>query len=118
VYIINKTSKLQGEKIETPSYIKEENLKIDYAFYITNQIMKPVTQIYSLVLYDMKEFKRRKISFQLELETIKNNMEYDKYIKKEQTLKDKEVEKILFEKYLRIGQNIKNNNKMITSFFK
>ena len=118
VYIINKTSKLQGEKIETPTYIKEENLKIDYAFYITNQIMKPVTQIYSLVLYDMKEFKRRKISFQLELETIKNNMEYDKYIKKEQTLKDKEVEKILFEKYLRIGQNIKNNNKMITSFFK
>lgn len=118
VYIINKSSKLQGERIETPAYIKEENLKIDYAFYITNQIMKPVIQIYSLVLYDMKEFKRRKNSFKLELETIKNNLDDEKYIKKEQTLKDKEVERILFEKYIRIGKNIKNNNKMITSFFK
>ena len=118
VYIIKKSSKLQGERIETPSYIKQEKLKIDYAFYITNQIMKPVIQIYSLVLYDMKEFKRRKTSFILELESIKNNIENEKYIKKEQTLKDKEVEKILFEKYIRIGKNIKNNNQMITSFFK
>ena len=80
--------------------------------------MKPIIQIYSLVLYDMKDFRRRKPSFILELETIKNNIDYDKYIKKEQVMKDKEVEKILFEKYIRIGKNLKNNNQMITSFFK
>ena len=51
VYIHN-TSKtaLQGEKIETPTYIVENNLKIDYSFYITNQIMKPVQQVFALVL--------------------------------------------------------------------
>jgi hypothetical protein len=38
--------------------------------------------------------------------------------KKEQDLKDKEVEKILFDPYLIIAKNKKNNNKMITSFFK
>jgi len=38
--------------------------------------------------------------------------------KKIQSLKDKEVEKILFSKYLTICNNKKNNNQMITSFFK
>ena len=41
---------LQGEKIETPSFIAENNIKIDYSFYITNQIMKPVQQLFALVL--------------------------------------------------------------------
>jgi DNA polymerase elongation subunit (family B) len=41
-------SKLQGDRIETPSYIKEKKLKIDYPFYITNQIAKPVAQVFGL----------------------------------------------------------------------
>jgi hypothetical protein len=45
-------------------------------------------------------------------------MEPEKYMKKEQALKDKEVEKILFEPYLRINKNKKTNTKAITSFFK
>jgi DNA polymerase elongation subunit (family B) len=118
VYIQTTGKKLQGEKIETPQYIKDHKLKIDYGYYISNQIMNPVLQLFSLVLYDMKEFKRRKNSFILELETLKSNMEEEKYSKKEQDLKEKEVEKILFEKYLIIDKNKKSNNTMITSFFK
>ena len=117
IYIQTTGKKLQGEKIETPTFIKEKKLKIDYGYYITNQIMNPVLQIYSLVLFDMKEFKRRKNSFIQELDTLKDNMEESKYKKKEQELKDTEVEKILFEPYLIIERNKKNNNKMITSFF-
>jgi hypothetical protein len=45
-------------------------------------------------------------------------MEHEKYLKKEQDLKDKEVEKILFQEYLIIDKNKKSNNTMITSFFK
>ena len=44
-----KDTKLQGDKIETPVFIKENNLKIDYEFYITNQIKRPVSQIYDLI---------------------------------------------------------------------
>jgi hypothetical protein len=66
----------------------------------------------------MKEFKRRKNSFIQELECLKSNMEPEKYVKKEQDLKDKEVEKILFQQYLIIDKNKKANNTMITSFFK
>jgi DNA polymerase elongation subunit (family B) len=40
---------LQGEKIEHPDYIIENNLKIDYMFYITNQIMLPAIQFLELV---------------------------------------------------------------------
>jgi len=39
---------LQGDKIELPSYIKENHLKLDYLHYITNQIQKPVSQIFEL----------------------------------------------------------------------
>ena len=41
---------LQGNRIETPTFIAENKLKIDYSFYITNQIMKPVQQLFALVL--------------------------------------------------------------------
>jgi hypothetical protein len=67
---------------------------------------------------DMKEFRRRKVSFIQELAALKDSLEESKYKKKEQDLKDKEVEKILFDPYLIIDKNKKNNNKMITSFFK
>ena len=46
VYIVKKEKKgekmLQGDKIELPTYIQEHNLKPDYLFYITNQIMKQI----------------------------------------------------------------------------
>jgi len=118
VYIVNPGAKLQGEKIETPAFIKDNQLKIDYGFYISNQIMKPVLQIYGLVLYKMKEFKRRKVSFMNELDTLKDTMEYDKFVKKSQQMHNKEVEKILFETYLRKDKNVKAGNTPITSFFK
>jgi DNA polymerase elongation subunit (family B) len=42
--------KLQGERVEHPEYIKTNNLKIDYLFYITNQIMKPCVQFLELLV--------------------------------------------------------------------
>jgi len=49
-----KKNTLQGERIETPEYIKENNLTIDYEFYMTNQIMNPALQFLSLVIPDAK----------------------------------------------------------------
>ena len=119
VYILSKKKKdLQGNKIEHPDYIREKNIKIDYGFYITNQIMKPVLQIYSLVLYDMPQFQKRKKMFQRKLKRLREESEdMDSYYKKEQQWKDKEVETILFEKHLMLNKNKANNNTMITSFF-
>ena len=41
---------LQGDTIEHPQYITEQKLKIDYNYYLTNQIQKPVYQIFELVM--------------------------------------------------------------------
>jgi DNA polymerase elongation subunit (family B) len=56
VYITtNDDSALQGERIETPEFVKNNGLKIDYKFYLTNQISKPVSQIFGLVMPDVSE---------------------------------------------------------------
>jgi len=44
-----KKKPLQGEIIEIPSYIKQNNIDIDYIFYMKNQIMKPALQFLKLV---------------------------------------------------------------------
>ena len=61
VYIhTDSKKKLQGDKIEIPSYVKEHKLKINYSFYISNQIMKPVLQIFALVLEQIPAYKIKK----------------------------------------------------------
>ena len=42
-------SKLQGDRVETPAFIKEKGLKIDYRFYIEHQLMNPINQLFALV---------------------------------------------------------------------
>jgi flagellar capping protein FliD len=45
---------LQGDTIEHPLYILEKNLKIDFEYYLSHQIEKPVYQIFELVMKDPK----------------------------------------------------------------
>jgi DNA polymerase delta subunit 1 len=46
--LTNKT--LQGDIIEYPPYVKENNISIDYRYYLDHQIEKPVMQIFELVM--------------------------------------------------------------------
>ena len=123
VYIDNPNKKaLQGERIETPEYIVEQKLKINYSFYITNQIMKPLQQLFALVLEQLKDFKKVKGHT---LRTWKNALEVlrkeypedDKYRDKEDALRNKEVKALLFDPYLLETNNMKNGNRSITQFF-
>ena len=41
---------LQGDRVEHPDYIISNKLKLDYLFYITNQIMKPSIQFLELIV--------------------------------------------------------------------
>ena len=120
VYIETTNKKaLQGEKIEHPEYIIKNKIRPNYAFYITNQIMKPLQQVFALVLEKMDAFKRKKRNFQMKIETLKNSYDDpDKLEDKINDLKNKEVKVLLFDKYLRVTDNRKNNMKDITSFFK
>jgi DNA polymerase elongation subunit (family B) len=121
VYIKNKNKKaLQGERIEIPSYIKENKLEINYAFYITNQIMKPVQQVFSLVLEKLGDFKKRKghtlRRWHKELEQLyKEFPDPEKRKQKEDALRNKEVKALLFDKY--IQQTMRDGSRSITEFF-
>ncbi|CAH6421511.1 DNA polymerase family B [uncultured virus] len=56
--VIDKEVKLQGDMVETPDYIIENNLQIDYLFYIVHQIMKPAKQFLShMVIQPEKIFE-------------------------------------------------------------
>jgi DNA polymerase elongation subunit (family B) len=119
VYIETKNKNcLQGEKIEHPEYIIKNKIRPNYSFYITNQIMKPVQQVFALVLDDIDAFKRKKRNFQMQIDTLKNTIDdKDKLETKIDDLRHKEVKALLFDKYLRETDNMKNNMKSITSFF-
>jgi len=119
VYVVHKNKKaLQGEKIETPTFIKETGLQIDYSFYISNQIMKPLLQLFGLVLEDIWKMQNKtsKISkFKREIETLKNTEE--KWEDKITKLKDKEVKILIFDKFLRETNNNKERNQSLVNFF-
>ena len=117
VYIVTQNKKLQGDKIETPDFIKQNKIKIDYSFYITNQIMKPLQQVFALVLEDIPAFKRKKGLFMNKLAALKDTLSVDKYIKKSNDLRETEVKNLIFEEYLRKCNNSKAGNSMISDFF-
>jgi len=65
---LDKEPNLQGDRVETPDFVINNNLKIDYLFYITNQIQKPSVQFLELIAnnpgqifedYLMRERNRR-----------------------------------------------------------
>ena len=122
VYIHNINKKaLQGDKIEIPSYIVENNIKIDYSFYITNQIMKPVQQLFALVLekiWEMQNKKSKLLKFKREIEALRKTTPSDKLDDKLESLRNKEIKVLLFDKYIRMTTNVKEGNHEITSFFK
>jgi DNA polymerase elongation subunit (family B) len=51
-------SKLQGDRVETPQFIKENNLKIDYRYYIEHQIFNPITQLFGLFIEQLPGYTK------------------------------------------------------------
>lgn len=60
---------LQGDVIEHPEYIIKNNLKVDYLFYLTNQIMNPSIQFLELIVDEPKNFLMNIVT---KLKRIKN----------------------------------------------
>jgi DNA polymerase elongation subunit (family B) len=123
VYIQNPDKKaLQGERIEHPDYIVANKIKPNYAFYITNQIMKPIQQVFALVLENIPSYKRQvpalKRSIEAWTDKLIDGEDEEKVKKKITELRNKEVKKILFDEYLIEIDNSTKGNQNIMSFFK
>jgi len=120
VYIQTKGKvKLQGDKIEHPEYIIKNKLKPDFTHYITNQIMKPVQQVFALVLQDIPEYKKNVTQLKRKINGIhrKYKDDLEKINKYEQKYRNDEVQKLIFDDSLRKCINVKNNQRPITAFF-
>ena len=120
-YIINKKAKLQGNRIETPDFIKKNNLKLDYNFYITNQIMKPLLQVFALdnIIEEIPDMNRLKIrGIKRKIDKLEETG--DKLFKKTTDIKQKLVKEVLFNPILKNIKQKQNNDakkEFISSFF-
>jgi DNA polymerase elongation subunit (family B) len=122
-YISTKDKKaLQGDKIETPTFINENGLKIDYSFYISNQIMKPVQQVFALVLekiWDMQNKKPKIRQYKKDVEQLRKEY-YDndeKFEEKLESMRCKEIKTLLFDEYLRETNNEKAGVQSLDKYF-
>ena len=124
IYIQVKENKkvklLQGDKIEDPKYVVENELTPDYGHYISNQLMKPCLQLYSMILEELDGYKHKndkdywKNKEKSLMEEKKDKKKVDDKIKQ---LREKEVEELLFSEYLTKIDNKKNGVRTIGEFF-
>ena len=113
-YIVNMKSKSQGERIETPEYIRQNNVKLDYSHYITNQIMKPVSQVLGLCIEDLPVFKRKRDAFLCQIDTLRNTIsDGEKLRKMEQKIRDSEVKTLVFDYYIKQAENMRCNQRSL-----
>lgn len=122
----NQEKILQGDKIETPTFIKENKLIIDYSHYITNQIMKPLSQLFGLVLEDLWKLQTPSKAYKIQpyrekINSIKNDIfatDPKKIENKINKIREKEVKELIFDPHLIEIEHKKNKTQKITNFFK
>lgn len=107
VYIIPPASVvapiLQGDRIEHPDFIRQENLKPDYQFYITNQLLKPISQLYALCVTQIDGYSlvpNYWLQIDAELEGTPMYSNDKKRKDRIGRMKMKEVKELLFDPYI------------------
>jgi len=123
VFISTANSKaLLGDRIETIDYISSNKIKIDYSYYITNQLMKPLQQLFGLAVEQIWEYQRKPSAiktYKKDLEVMEREFGEDRelFMKKKEKYCSAKVKTLLFDKVLNKITNDKNKLQMITSFF-
>ena len=122
VFVVNDTPKaLMGNKIETPEFIVENKLKIDYTHYITNQLMKPLQQLFGLALEQIWELQGKSTAiktYRKELIKLENEFpDTETFMKKKEKYSSAKIKVLLFDNVLNKIYNQKHHIQTITSFF-
>ena len=123
VFVVNdKPKALMGEKIETPEFIIQNNLSIDYSHYITNQLMKPLQQLFGLALEEIWTMQNKKSAiktYQKDVAELEKSCygDLELFMKKREKLSSSKIKLLLFDKILQKIYNRKNKIQTITKFF-
>ena len=123
LFIVNKSAKLQGDKIETPEFIVVNNMKIDYTYYITNQLMKPLQQLFGLAIEQIWELQNKSSAiktFKKDVQQMNNDTDGDleAFMKKREKYTSAKIKALLFDKFLTKIFNEQNGIRTITDCFK
>ena len=95
--------KLQGDRIEHPDFIRENNLTPDYRFYMTNQLLKPICQLYALCVEKLPGYEYPpEYWLQLDEEMQSHTLYSNPKKRKDRitALKMRVVQNLLFDPYL------------------
>jgi DNA polymerase elongation subunit (family B) len=127
-FVTNKNAKcLQGDRIETPEFILENRLEIDYSFYLEHQVITPVCQILAAAVERVPGYKLasdhwdrlREVYYNNSIKKFKGDVgeavsEARKLI---DTEKAKYVKRLIFDPMLIRLSNKTKKQMEITSFF-
>jgi DNA polymerase elongation subunit (family B) len=111
---------LQGDRIEHINYVRQHKLRPDYEKYILNQIMKPTSQLFELVIEKLPNFPYGKGYYEEMYNIWYNKYDGDelKAEKKVKQLKAQMVQKLLFDPLIQYARLKSSNSKKIDEWFK
>jgi len=122
-FIESKEQKLLGDRIETLEYIAKHKVPLDYHYYITNQLMNPLLQLFSLALDKVYLYKKCKQQTIIEMNSVLDKM-YDEcdsnlelYMKKREKYCSAEIKKLLFDPFLVELYNARNGIRTLLQFY-
>lgn len=122
VFVVNKNKKaLTGERIETPEFIENNKLNIDYGHYITNQLMKPLQQLFGLAIEDIWKLQKKEPARKKYLTDMKDlqqtyNDDLETFNKKKEKYCSDKIKQLLFDKKLREIEKINNKKELQDNF--
>ena len=122
VFVVNNNKKaLMGDKIETPEYILEHGLQIDYTHYITNQLMKPLQQLFGLALEPIWEHQKKTAAIKMyKRDVLKlegENPDIETLMKKKEKYCSMKIKTLLFDKFLTKIEHKRTGMQTISGFF-
>ena len=115
---------LLGERIETPEFILQNSMQIDYTYYITNQLMNPLQQMFGLALEKIFVYKNTQPKtirdYRMTIEKLdhehKNDLET--FMKKREKYCSTHVKQMLFDPFLTEIYNKQNGVQTLFQFYK
>jgi hypothetical protein len=115
----NTKVKLQGERVESPEFIKANNLKIDYEFYITHQLLKPISQIFALDVERLPQYRKSPEHFnRIEKELMGKLGDTEVVRKKMEALRVQEVKELLFDDFLKRIEMKRTGQRSLEQFYR
>ena len=114
---------LLGERVETPEFIVQNNLQIDYTYYITNQLMNPLQQMFGLALEKIYTYKKKSqrefVEYRQHVDRLWKESENDLevFMKKREKYCSAHVKALLFDPFLTEIYNKQNGVQTLFQFY-